>query len=757
MCDRYQLRFTHPFLRQMLSLPPTTQQQIERRIRELQDNPHSDGSHKQRVECYPDVYRLKVNRYRVFYRIRDCGVDLLAVEHRRDAYRHERLPDSGDYIVLIEDPEAEELAERLAAGDEAEQTSAGADIPQEDSSFEVDRASAESVAVGRAPIEARPLPRAITEELLERLRIERTYWPRLLECMTEDALLAVLSTIPERQAQRLLDAVCGQPLDPLLDESTFLLEEGATLAALLASRGRLLLDLDPRQREVLDQIRSRPGPFIVTGGPGTGKTVVALYAVGALLERLRAEGIREPRVLYVTYTRTLAATAERILRQTLESRDWLAVSVVTLDQEVQRLWSDDTAQLIQEQAKRALFQQARSEAFSRLLSPTADQDRRFAASLRGVRDGYLIDEIEEVIVGRGLRAVDEYLAADRAGRRVPLNETQRRAVWRIYEVFCDLLLQENALLAGQRRQHLLDLLRAAPDAERYDAVVADEVQDFDLVGVRLLVELCRDHRNLVLAGDASQSLYQRTFRWELVEQELRDAVYLKLATGHRCPPEIAGAARAYLHYMPGSAPEGDPVETHRKRAGKTRPLLVLVEGWNAELSLQDDPSTRVPAWSFPLVEALREQREPLRVPAGRCAVLAPTNQHAADASRALHLHGEPNELVVHGRAVTPANSVKVLTWHNAKGLEFDVVVVLLPDWQPPPLGWRQVSPEEARESVETWRRVAHVAMSRATRSLAVVRPAAGASPLLDGFAAELWEFRTWSAGAAAPAAADLPF
>uniref|UniRef100_A0A831X1G9 DNA 3'-5' helicase n=1 Tax=Thermorudis peleae TaxID=1382356 RepID=A0A831X1G9_9BACT len=757
MCDRYQLRFTHPFLRQMLSLPANAQQQIERRMRELQDNPHSDGSHKQRVECYPDVYRLKVNRYRVFYRIRDCGVDLLAVDHRRDAYRQEQLPDSRDYIVLIEDPEAEELAERLAAGNGAEQADARADISQGDSPPRLDMASAGDVADEQASTQTRPLPRPITEELLKRLNIDRKYWPSLLECATEDGLLAVLSTIPERQAQRLLDAVCGQPLDPLLDEPTFLLDEGETLAALLAGHGRLRLDLDSQQRGVLDQIRSRPGPFIVTGGPGTGKTVVALHAVGVLLERLRAEGIREPRVLYVTYTRTLAATAERILRQTLESRDWLAVSVVTLDQEVQRLWGPGQPGLIEKGTLRDLVRRARNEAFTRPLSPDPEEDRRLARSLRGPTDLYLLDEIEEVIIGRGLRTVEEYLAADRTGRRVPLNETQRRAVWRIYEFFCDLLLQDDASLSGQRRQHALDRLRADPNAERYDAVVADEVQDFDPVGVRLLAELCRDRRFLVLAGDTGQSLYQRTFRWKLVEQEFREAVHLKLATGHRCPPEIVEAARAYLDYMPGSAAEGDLVETHRKRAGKTRPLLVLVEGWDAQLLLPGDPTTSMPAWSFPLVEALREQRERLRVPAGRCAVLAPTNRFAADVSSALHLHGEPNELVVHGRPVTNANVVKVLTWHNAKGLEFDVVIVLLPDWQPPPVGWSQVSPEEIRESVESWRRVPYVAMSRATRSLVVVCPATGTSPLLDGFAAELWEFRTWSAGAAAPAEVDLPF
>ncbi|MCM8749686.1 AAA family ATPase [Thermomicrobiaceae bacterium CFH 74404] len=747
MCERYQLRFTHTFLRQVLSLPATTQQQIERRTRELQENPHSDGSHKQRLERYPDVYRLKVNKYRVFYRIRDCGVDLLAVEHRKDAYRQEQLPESADYIVVLEDPDSEELATRLTTGDGAEQTNAPA-------------TSTEGTADGvseHASTESRPLARPISPELLQRLRIESVHWPALLECATEDGFLRVLGTIPERQAQRLLDAVCGQPLDPLLDESTYVVGEGETLEGLIAGRGRLRLDLDPQQLQVLEQIRSQSGPFIVTGGPGTGKTVVALYAAGVLLERLRADGVREPRLLYVTYTRTLASTAHRILRELLETRDWLSVSVVTLDQEVQRLWGAGQPGFIEQGTLRQLIRRARHEAFTRLLSPDPREDQRLAQSLRGPTDLYLIDEIEEVIVGRGLRSLDEYLAADRTGRRLPLNETQRRAIWRVYEHLSDLLLQEDVLLSSQRRLHALDLVVADPAVERYDAVIADEVQDFDLVGLRLLAALCRDRRFLVLVGDSGQSLYQRTFRWKLVEQELGDVVRLRLTTGHRCPPEIVQAARAYLAYVPGSEADGDLVEAHRKRAGKAGPLRILVEEWGARIPLPHDQMTTVPAWSFPLIEALREQRESLRVPASRCAVLAPTNEFAADVSSVLHLHGESNELVTHGRAVTSANSVKVLTWHNAKGLEFDLVVVLLPDWEPPPVSWSQVPAEEVRESVEAWRRVPYVAMSRATRSLVVVCPAAGTSPLLDGFSDELWESRRWSAGPAVSGRVDLPF
>lgn len=74
-------------------------------------------------------------------------------------------------------------------------------------------------------------------------------------------------------------------------------------------------------------------------------------------------------------------------------------------------------------------------------------------------------------------------------------------------MLCDLLLREEMSLIEQRRQHVLDILRMDGDAERYDAVVADEVQDFDLFGVWFLSELCLDRRILVLVGDVHQSLY----------------------------------------------------------------------------------------------------------------------------------------------------------------------------------------------------------------------------------------------------------
>jgi DNA helicase IV len=77
--------------------------------------------------------------------------------------------------------------------------------------------------------------------------------------------------------------VDDEPLDGTL--TTGLVGEGALLAALDQRRtGRMSTALSTLQREQDDIIRAEAtGPLIVQGGPGTGKTVVALHRVAYLL------------------------------------------------------------------------------------------------------------------------------------------------------------------------------------------------------------------------------------------------------------------------------------------------------------------------------------------------------------------------------------------------------------------------------------------------------------------------------------------
>src|SRR5690606_15143440 len=75
-----------------------------------------------------------------------------------------------------------------------------------------------------------------------------------------------------------------EPLDAGLDDSS-LVGEGALLAALDERRtGRMGTAVATLQREQDDVVRADARtPLVVQGGPGTGKTVVALHRVAYLL------------------------------------------------------------------------------------------------------------------------------------------------------------------------------------------------------------------------------------------------------------------------------------------------------------------------------------------------------------------------------------------------------------------------------------------------------------------------------------------
>ncbi len=60
---------------------------ILRRIEALSANPRPDGVVK--LEGATDLWRIRVGEWRVVYRIadRERSVDIIAVRHRREAYR----------------------------------------------------------------------------------------------------------------------------------------------------------------------------------------------------------------------------------------------------------------------------------------------------------------------------------------------------------------------------------------------------------------------------------------------------------------------------------------------------------------------------------------------------------------------------------------------------------------------------------------------------------------------------------------------
>ena len=174
--------------------------------------------------------------------------------------------------------------------------------------------------------------------------------------------------------------------------------------------------------------------MLVTGGAGTGKTLVALHRAAHLARR--AEGT----VLFVTFSQGLAADLSARLDLLIDDEEVRRrVEVVNIDRLAHRIVTDAEGRP------------------PKLAQPgeLAELWRQAAAAVGcGRGPAFLAREWEQVVLAQNLRGLDEYLAAPRAGRGVEIGPDERRTVWACIEEF-------QARLAATGRRTLLQLAAEA--------------------------------------------------------------------------------------------------------------------------------------------------------------------------------------------------------------------------------------------------------------------------------------------------------
>ncbi len=115
------------------------------------------------------------------------------------------------------------------------------------------------------------------------------------------------------------------------------------------------------------------------------------------------------------------------------------------------------------------------------------------------------EEWDRVVQPQEVDSLDGYLSARRVGRGTRLNRKERTQVWSVFQRFRE-LLEEHGLSDWQ------DLMREARlyiEKQKiplpYQAVLADEIQDFTRSGLKLLRALVPEGQDtLFLVGDAHQ-------------------------------------------------------------------------------------------------------------------------------------------------------------------------------------------------------------------------------------------------------------
>jgi superfamily I DNA/RNA helicase len=469
-----------------------------------------------------------------------------------------------------------------------------------------------------------------------------------------------------------------------------LVEDSAELvAALQGDFADWQIFLHPLQSKAA-YTESFSGPARVSGGAGTGKTVVLLHRAKALLDR--AAGDAPPRILVTTFTTHLQQDLTRLLRQLVGVDRANEVEIRTVDSLAHELHRSMTGVQVEE-----LAEAQEHEIWQTLAAKSVTA--RSAAFLR--------NEYRHVLLARGVRTLEEYLNVARSGRGVRLGQSERNALWPIFESFEAQTRRAGRFSTLQLTESVAALLERLPTG-MYDHVLVDEAQDLHASQWRLLRAIVADGADdLFIAGDAFQRIYGDTVSLRSIGIETRGRS-IRLRRNYRTTHEIVDWAlglvgdetvvdldelgadlTGYHSVRHGPAPR---FLAFSDREEEMRGLISTVQGW---LELGYKP------------EAM--------------AVAARNKPELAEIATALQRADIPAcQLGRRGRIDTGVN---VATMHRLKGLEYPCVAItgLSAGRVPPPGAVCPVDDDRSQHlaDLQTERSLVYVAATRARDELTI--------------------------------------
>ncbi|NUA27930.1 DEAD/DEAH box helicase [Cupriavidus basilensis] len=242
--------------------------------------------------------------------------------------------------------------------------------------------------------------------------------------------------------------------------------------------------------------------------------------------------------------------------------------------------------------------------------------------------------------------------------------------------------------------------RKAIPGGQYDAVLIDEGHDFRPEWFKLVVQMINpDSNSLLVLYDDAQSIYggtkKRKFSFASVGVQAKGRTTI-LKINYRNTQEILAVARAFADDLlrpndngEDEAPTVQPIGAGRRGQ---KPLLIALPTIEAEAER--------------IAQVLLEENRTGTAWA-EMAIIYRHWETAGKVTSVLARKGIPFECPQITKRFTPGgDSVKVVTMHSSKGLEFPLVCI-------PGVG----APHKKEESIEDEARLLYVAMTRATRQL----------------------------------------
>lgn len=454
------------------------------------------------------------------------------------------------------------------------------------------------------------------------------------------------------------------------------------------------------------------GPFRLSGGAGTGKTVV-------LLHRARHLALANPAasVVLTTYTRALAENLKRDLER-LDPELTLATELGEPGILIRGV--DQLAASVRSRAGSA-FRDAAAEVFGAPIESVStvtsnadgwtdalgDADPDLPDGLKN--ESFFEGEYLQVVLPARLSSQDDYNAVRRPGRGVALDRKKRIGVWETVDRYRKNARLSSSLSYAEVTEVGATWLESDGQDGRVmvDHLLVDEGQDLTPSQWKFLRALARPGKNdLFIAEDTHQRIYGH----HVVLSRCGVAIVgrsRRLTLNYRTTAENLAYAMRVLEggaYVDAEGKGEDVVGYHSSRRGPTPTTLAC----SSETELLEKVAGLIESW------VADESVDP-----GSVAVLARSNDRAASVRDALNRRGIPANHIKSAQA--GGDRVVTLTMHTAKGMEFSRVVLFDVSDGVVPNAWvlEKASPEEREDVMLRERSLLYVAASRARDALVV--------------------------------------
>ncbi|MDS1272609.1 AAA family ATPase [Lipingzhangella sp. LS1_29] len=297
-------------------------------------------------------------------------------------------------------------------------------------------------------------------------------------------------------------------------------------AALTADLATWRVTVHPEQQRLI--AASRAGPARLSGGPGTGKTVVLLHRAAHLArqDEARRSALGHRPILVTTRGELLAQMLSRWLDDLVDDPEVRQrIEVSTVDSLARSVVHGNSGAVPEVLDRDSVRQRWRDHA---------------AADGLPYSGRFLVDEWEQVILAHQLTEVSDYVRAERRGRLTHLAPEYRPQVWEAIDRYTVQMRTQRRLSRAQLAAEAARILGSVGPMYRH--ILVDETQQLHPAHLRMLRAAApRGHNDLFLVGDPRLATVDWGVSLRAVGVEVQGRAQ-RLRNSYRSTREILGWA-----------------------------------------------------------------------------------------------------------------------------------------------------------------------------------------------------------------------